>query len=195
MTPKLLTTRLDLAGWKSPRGTVLGLLYSGRSADVWYLDTGCVLKWHHGRQDPLPNLSHDHLVPILDQGEAWGRWFEIYPYIKDTLESKWVSPDVAIPQISSAVRYLHERGFVHRDIQPKNIFVRDGAVLLGDFGHLRQGIKPQPWVSPGNGRFQAPETRLSFVSSDSDWHSVGMVAEWLAVRTPDDSSPKNSRQA
>jgi NIMA (never in mitosis gene a)-related kinase len=38
-----------------------------------------------------------------------------------------------------ALRYIHERGIMHRDLKSPNIFLtRAGAVKLGDFGFARQ---------------------------------------------------------
>lgn len=38
-------------------------------------------------------------------------------------------------EICEAIRYLHGRGVVHRDIKPQNIFLtKDNSVRLGDFG-------------------------------------------------------------
>ncbi len=41
-------------------------------------------------------------------------------------------------QVASALRHAHERGFIHRDIKPKNIMMtRDGVVKLADLGLAR----------------------------------------------------------
>ena len=41
-------------------------------------------------------------------------------------------------QVSSALTHAHERGFIHRDIKPKNIMIsRDGVVKLADLGLAR----------------------------------------------------------
>jgi serine/threonine protein kinase len=41
-------------------------------------------------------------------------------------------------QVASALRHAHERGFIHRDIKPKNIMLtRDGIAKLADLGLAR----------------------------------------------------------
>ncbi len=37
-------------------------------------------------------------------------------------------------EICDAVEYSHSRGVYHRDLKPKNIFVKDGSIKLADFG-------------------------------------------------------------
>jgi hypothetical protein len=42
---------------------------------------------------------------------------------------------LAFRSLLEAVAKLHEKGYVHRDIKPDNIFVADdGHLVLGDFG-------------------------------------------------------------
>ena len=43
-----------------------------------------------------------------------------------------------LKQVASALKHAHERGFVHRDIKPKNIMLAaDGTVKLADLGLAR----------------------------------------------------------
>lgn len=42
------------------------------------------------------------------------------------------------PQVSSALRHMHERRMMHRDLKPSNIFITAGGDLkLGDLGLSR----------------------------------------------------------
>ncbi|XP_031496624.1 wee1-like protein kinase isoform X2 [Nymphaea colorata] len=40
----------------------------------------------------------------------------------------------AMHQVAEALHLLHERGIVHLDVKPDNIYVKDGVYKLGDFG-------------------------------------------------------------
>lgn len=42
--------------------------------------------------------------------------------------------DRIIPQAASALAHLHDEGIVHRDVKPKNLYLLEGEVVLGDFG-------------------------------------------------------------
>lgn len=61
---------------------------------------------------------------------------------------------IIIP-LMNGLSVIHERGFIHRDIKPGNIFIRsDGSPVLLDFGSARQTRHANPltltnFVSPG----------------------------------------------
>ncbi|MBW2387240.1 MAG: SUMF1/EgtB/PvdO family nonheme iron enzyme, partial [Deltaproteobacteria bacterium] len=90
-------------------------------------------------------LVHPHILPIQDYGEFEGVPYAVVTYFSGgdlrarideaggvlQIEelNKW------IPQIASALDYMHSQGIVHRDIQPDNIlFDEQGNLLLSDFG-------------------------------------------------------------
>jgi serine/threonine-protein kinase len=37
-------------------------------------------------------------------------------------------------EVGEALAYLHERGWIHRDVKPENILVENGHAVLTDFG-------------------------------------------------------------
>jgi len=36
--------------------------------------------------------------------------------------------------LAQAIKYLHDRCVIHRDIKLENVLIRDGNIKLGDFG-------------------------------------------------------------
>jgi NIMA (never in mitosis gene a)-related kinase len=48
-------------------------------------------------------------------------------------------------QLSAAVKYLHDRKIMHRDIKPMNVFMQKAQLKLGDFG-LAKSVE-QTYVS------------------------------------------------
>jgi serine/threonine-protein kinase len=91
-------------------------------------------------------LSHPHIVPLYDSGEAGGFLYFVMPYLegeslRDRLNrERQLSFDEALPiveQVAIALSYAHERGVIHRDIKPENILFAGDEAVVADFGIAR----------------------------------------------------------
>jgi serine/threonine protein kinase len=89
-------------------------------------------------------LSHPHIVKVLDHGEDNGYYFIAMEYIDGGSLRQRLAPgkpaaldfvQVVIGQTCDALAYAHQRGVVHRDIKPENIMLatQDGVKVV-DFG-------------------------------------------------------------
>lgn len=94
------------------------------------------------------SLNHPNIVQAIDVGEASGYHYFVMEYIDghtvhDDLNSdRPYSEKEAlniIVQVSRALEHAHSRGFIHRDVKPKNIMItKDGMVKLADLGLARE---------------------------------------------------------
>ena len=78
------------------------------------------------------SLTHPHIVPLYDSGEANGQLFYVMPFIKGEslrsllLRDKRLSQEAAVSLIApvvDAVGYAHRNGLLHRDLKPENILL------------------------------------------------------------------------
>jgi serine/threonine-protein kinase len=96
--------------------------------------------------DIVARLSHPHIVPLIDSGDADGVLYYVSPYVaggslRDRMERERRLPvDDALRiahEVGTALDYAHRNGFVHRDVKPENILFADGQAVLADFGVAR----------------------------------------------------------
>jgi serine/threonine protein kinase len=89
-------------------------------------------------------VSHDHLVPILDEGEADGVHFLAMRYVPGRSLDDCIQAEGPLPlddiltiatQIAGGLDALHHAGLVHRDVKASNILLDEqGDAFLTDFG-------------------------------------------------------------
>lgn len=143
----------------------------------------------------MAKLCHPHIVKPLASSSpnSSGQFFflmELFPfnllkYMKEVSPKQLFSPFSLsaginlMLQISEAMRYVHDKGMVHRDLKPQNILVRpvndpeltnEGFVVakVADFGLAR--VKPEvisassltPGLLGGDPEWKAPEVLSAY---------------------------------
>src|SRR5213592_2006837 len=93
--------------------------------------------------DTAARLTHPHILPLHDSGEAAGLLYYVMPYVegetlRDRLEREGQLPlEEAVRitrEVASALSYAHSHDVVHRDIKPENILLSGGEAVVADFG-------------------------------------------------------------
>jgi serine/threonine-protein kinase len=140
-------------------------------------------------------LSHPHILPLFDSGEADGLLYYVAPYVHGgSLRSRLqqdgrlalVEAMRIVRDVGAALDYAHREGFVHRDVKPENILFADGHAVLADFWIARalttavsESITDRG-VVVGTPGYMSPEqvaaieTRTSSVTSSPAQPSMGV---------------------
>ncbi len=149
------------------------------------------------------NLTHPHILPLFDSGEADGFLFYVMPHIEgeslreriDREKQLGVEDALAITQkVAGALDYAHQNGVVHRDIKPGNILLSaQGEPLVADFGialavaQAGAGRITETGLSLGTPHYMSPEqaTGDRDVDPRSDVYALGCVLyEMLSGQPP-----------
>jgi serine/threonine-protein kinase len=125
-------------------------------------------------------LSHPHIVPLIDSGEAGGFLYYVQPHVpggslRDRLEETRQLPlkdALRIAQeVGAGLDFAHRKGFVHRDVKPENILFADGHAVLADFGVARACCDAE---------------------AEEDERGAGVTEVGFAVGTPEYMSPEQA---
>lgn len=153
----------------------------------------------------LTMLDHPHIVKVIDSIEDVQA--KIYVAILEFLDGEsmrsrmmrngFFSSQEAVSlvsQICSALSYIHEKGIVHRDIQPSNIVIlRDGLIKVVDFNIAQVAsdgpnvLGPSKEVEPvaGTVQYMSPEQiRGEIVDRRADIYSLGCVLYEMVTGRP-----------
>jgi serine/threonine-protein kinase len=146
-------------------------------------------------------LSHPHILPLHDSGEAGGFLYYVMPYVageslRDRIEREKQLPlDDSLQiacEIADALGYAHSHGIVHRDIKPENVLLGSDHALVADFG-IARAISDvggehltETGISIGTPAYMSPEQASGEdLDGRSDVYSLGCVLyEMLAGEPP-----------
>jgi serine/threonine-protein kinase len=88
-------------------------------------------------------LSHPHIMPLFDSGNAAGHLFYVMPFVRGESLRQRLDREGRLPvddalkivrDVAEALDHAHARGVVHRDIKPENILLSEGQAIVADFG-------------------------------------------------------------
>src|SRR5690606_27522028 len=147
-------------------------------------------------------LSHPHIVPLLDSGEAAGMLFYVMPYMEgESLRDRMVARGVLpysealalLRAFAEGLAHAHDAGIVHRDLKPENVLCAGEHAYLLDFGVAKllssgtDGNLTRDGVTVGTPAYMAPEQRHgeADLAHRADVYAWGLLAhEMLTGRLP-----------
>jgi tetratricopeptide (TPR) repeat protein len=158
----------------------------------------------------VAGLTHPHILPLHDSGQADGLLYYVMPYIDgESLRRRLqregrLSLEEALRlarEVAEGLGHAHDHGVVHRDIKPGNILLEEGHAVIADFGVARAieqggGEKlTETGLVVGTPAYMSPEQVAGDGSVDgrSDLYSLACVLFEMVSGDPPFTGP--SRQA
>ena len=164
----------------------------------------------HAEFRTLEALDHQNIVRVFEAGELDGRPYivmerlqgqDLRGVVEDWRDlpptQRFSEAEQILVQVARALAFIHDRGLVHRDVTPGNIFVSpDGAVKIMDFGVVKEPGVDRTRVGEmvGTIAYVSPEQiRGEPVDARADLYSLGTVLYlMLTGRRPFNASTLSS---
>lgn len=141
----------------------------------------------------LASFRHPNIVRVMRFFEANQTAYMVMEFVAGQALNEWITTrrpvlaatltDMAL-SLLGGIEVIHQGGYLHRDIKPGNIFVRqDGAPVLLDFGSARAAAvdtERTAIVSPG----YAPLEQYHAHGNQGPWtdiYALGAVLYWLVT--------------
>ncbi len=147
----------------------------------------------------VAQLSHPHIVGVIDAGEDEGRPYIVFEHVEGETLKERIRRQGRLPiaeavayaiEIARALGAAHARHIVHRDVKPQNVLIdEEGSAKVTDFGIARtldeEGLTADGRVL-GTTDYVSPEQALGQpVTGQSDLYSLGIVLyEMLTGEVP-----------
>src|SRR3989440_1065896 len=147
----------------------------------------------------VAQLSHPHIVGVIDAGEDGGRPYIVFECVEGETLKEHIRRAGRLPvpeavayaiEIARALGVAHARHIVHRDVKPQNVLIdEEGSAKVTDFGIARtldeEGLTADGRVI-GTTDYVSPEQALGHeVTGQSDLYSLGIVLyEMLTGEVP-----------
>ncbi|MGD2135878.1 MAG: serine/threonine-protein kinase [Gemmatimonadales bacterium] len=147
-------------------------------------------------------LTHPHIVPLYDSGEAESFLYYVMPFIEgESLRTRLnrlgrLRHQQAIgitTRVAGALDYAHRRGVLHRDIKPENVLFSEGHALVTDFG-IAKAVSTagdesitRTGIALGTPGYMSPEQAAGLRELDASTDVFGLACvlyEMLIGETP-----------
>jgi serine/threonine-protein kinase len=152
------------------------------------------------------NLSHPHILPLFDSGEAQGLLYYVMPYVDGESLRDRLTRERQLPieealritrEVGDALAYAHKHGVVHRDIKPENILLTESHALVADFGIARAVSQAggerltETGLAVGTAAYMSPEQATGERELDgrTDLYSLACVLYEMLAGEPPHAGP------
>jgi len=139
----------------------------------------------------VASFRHPNIVRVMRFFEANGTAYMVMEFVEGAALGEWMKTHRPLAEAQAAalmgplldgLEVVHKAGFMHRDIKPNNIYVReDGSPVLIDFGSARmRSSELTAVVSPGFAPFEQYHTQGN-QGPWSDLYALSGVLYWMVT--------------